>query len=76
MKIEILGSGCQNCSTLYAHTQEALAQKGRTAEIVKVSDLAVILGYGVMKTPGLVIDGVVRISGRVPTVAEIAALLP
>ena len=75
MKIEILGSGCPNCETLYAHTQSALAQKGLTAEVVKVNDMATILGYGVMKTPGLVIDGKVRISGRVPTVAEIAALL-
>ena len=75
MKIEILGSGCKNCHTVYDNTQAALQQAGKTAEIVKVEDMATILGYGVMKTPGLVIDGTVKISGRVPTTEEISSLL-
>ena len=75
MKIEILGSGCKNCQTVYDNTQAALQQVGKTAEIVKVEDMGTILGYGVMKTPGLVIDGTVKISGRVPTTEEIAGLL-
>lgn len=75
MKIEILGSGCKSCQTVYENTQAALTATGKTAEVVKVEDMATILGYGVMKTPGLVIDGTVKISGRIPTAEEIANLL-
>lgn len=76
MRFEILGSCCGNCDKLMAITEEAvkdLAIDG--AEVVKVSDMQTIMGYGVMSTPGLVIDGKVVSSGRVPSKAEVTSLI-
>ena len=67
MQIKILGPGCRNCVTLERVTREALADLGIDAEIEKVTDYAAIAGYGVMSTPGLVVDGEVVLYGRVPT---------
>lgn len=75
MKIEILGTGCRKCNELEAKVRQAVAQSGRFVQVEKVSDLHKIMAYGVMGTPGLVVDGNVISSGRVPSVREIAALL-
>ena len=75
MKIQILGTGCAKCNKLYEATKEAAKLAGVQAEIVKVEDLAKIMQYGVMVTPALVVDGQVKVSGRVPEAAEIAGLL-
>lgn len=75
MKIQVLGPGCTNCTTLEARTRTALAAAGVEASIEKVSDYAEIARLGVMKTPGLVIDGRVVVSGRVPNVDEIRGFL-
>ena len=75
MKIEVLGTGCVKCNKLYEATKEAVAKAGVEAEIVKVEDLAKIMGYKVMITPALVIDGQVKVSGRVPAADELAKLL-
>lgn len=75
MEIKVLGPGCANCTTLEKRTNDALAATGVAATIEKVTDFAEIASYGVMSTPGLVIDGQVVVSGRVPKVAEIEALL-
>lgn len=75
MKIKVLGPGCKNCQKLEKNTLTALADVGQEAEIEKVTDYAEIAGYGVMKTPGLVIDDHVVVSGKVATPAEIADLL-
>ena len=75
MEIKVLGPGCANCTTLEKRTTDALAATGVNATVEKVSDFAEIASYGVMSTPGLVIDGEVVVSGRVPKVAEIEALL-
>ncbi len=75
MKIEILGIGCAKCKTLYANTKKALAESGRSAEVVKVEDIQSIMKYGVMSTPALVIDGQVKFSGKVASVAEIMGML-
>ena len=56
MKIKVLGPGCRNCQKLEKNTVAALSEIGQQAEIEKVTDFAEIAGYGVMKTPGLVID--------------------
>jgi small redox-active disulfide protein 2 len=64
MKIEILGTGCAKCKTLYDAVQAAVKEKGVEAEIVKVEDIPSIMKYGVMSTPALVIDGRVIFSGR------------
>ncbi len=75
MLIKVLGPGCANCKRLEERTREAVADLGLDAEIEKVTDYAEIAGYGVMKTPGLVIDERLVVSGRVPTSREIADLL-
>ena len=71
MKIEILGTGCPKCQKLYDNAAEALSKVGVEAEIVKVTALSDISGYGVMMTPALVIDKEVKAVGKVPSVEDI-----
>jgi small redox-active disulfide protein 2 len=75
MKIEVLGTGCAKCKTLYDNTKKALAESGKSAEVIKVEDIPSIMTYGVMSTPALVIDGQVKFSGKVASVAEIMGML-
>jgi small redox-active disulfide protein 2 len=75
MIIKILGSGCANCVRLEANTKQALSALGMDATVEKVTDFGDIASYGVMKTPGLVVDEQVLVSGRVPDAGEIAKLL-
>ena len=75
MHVKILGPGCKNCQNLETRTREALAELGLDADVEKVTDYAAIAGFGVMTTPGLVVDDRVVVSGRVPTADEIAGLL-
>ena len=75
MKIEILGTGCAKCNELEMKVKQAVAQSRKFVQIEKISDIQKIMGYGVMSTPGLVIDGVVKSTGRVLSVEEIAAFL-
>jgi len=73
MNIKILGSSCPNCKTLEARVREVLVELGVQAEVEKVTDMRAIMSYGIMATPGLVIDGAVKSAGRVPSKADIAA---
>lgn len=75
MRIKILGPGCKNCDMLEQRTREALAELGVTAEIEKVTDYEQILAFGVMATPGLVVNNQVLVSGKVPTSSSIRDLL-
>lgn len=75
MIIKILGSGCKKCVTLARNAAEAAETAGMQAEIVKITDFAEIAGYGVMSTPGLVIDEKLVSAGKVLTAREIGALL-
>ncbi len=75
MKIEILGTGCPKCKQLYENTKLAVEQSGQEAEIVKVEDIAKITDYAVMMIPALVIDGVVKSTGKVLCVDEIKEFL-
>jgi small redox-active disulfide protein 2 len=75
MKIEVLGSGCAKCKRLHKNVEKAVKRSGIDAEIVKVEDISEIMERGVMITPGLVVDGKVVSSGKVPGVDEIIALL-
>jgi small redox-active disulfide protein 2 len=75
MIIKILGSGCANCVNLERVTRQAVAEMGIDAKIEKVTDYPAIVGYGVMSTPGLVVDEKVVLSGRVPTAAKALELL-
>lgn len=75
MKIEILGMGCQKCNNLMENAKQAAAELGIDAEFVKVDDIKQIMKYGVMTTPALVVDGVVKVSGKVPSKEEIKGFL-
>ena len=75
MIIKILGSGCRKCVALGENAMDAAKAAGKEAEIVKVTDFAQIAGYGVMSTPGLVIDEKLVSSGKVLTAQDIAKLL-
>ena len=75
MIVKILGPGCKNCQKLEEATREALAGLGIEATVEKVTDYAAIAAYGVMKTPGLVVDDEVVVTGRVPTAAHLRELL-
>jgi small redox-active disulfide protein 2 len=75
MIIKILGSGCKKCVTLGENARAAAEAAGKQAEIVKVTDFAEIAGYGVMSTPGLVIDEKLVSVGKVLTAEDIGKLL-
>jgi len=75
MIIKILGTGCKKCVTLTDNARAALANLGREAEIVKVTDIAEIAAMGVMSTPALAIDDKVVSIGKVLSPAEVEALL-
>ena len=75
MKIEILGMGCSNCNKLYQNALEAVKQSGKEVEVLKVEDIQKITDYGVISTPALVIDGVVKVKGKVPKLEEIKELI-
>lgn len=64
--IKVLGTGCANCKTTTKLIEEAAQAKGIEIQLEKVEDIAEILGYGVMSTPGVVMDGVVVHAGGVP----------
>lgn len=65
-QIKVLGSGCRNCETTARLIEEVAAAKSVAIELEKVTDMAAILGYGVMSTPGVVVDGKVVHAGGVP----------
>lgn len=75
MKIEVLGTGCAKCRTLYENVKKAVEESGKTAEIIKIEDIKTIMGYGVMSTPALLVDGLVKFSGKSASVAEIKEVL-
>lgn len=74
-KIQILGTGCARCRQLTAVTQQVADKLGLPYELEKVTDLLRFADFGVMSTPALVVDGKVKVAGKVPTAAEIEKLL-
>ncbi|MCP5278958.1 MAG: thioredoxin family protein [Thiobacillus sp.] len=74
-QIKVLGSGCRNCEVTARLIEEIAAAKGVAVQLEKVTDMAAILGYGVMSTPGVVIDGQVVHSGGVPDRKKIESWL-
>jgi len=75
MKIAILGTGCHKCKQTAEVVRRAVEQVGIDATIYKVEDIREILKFKVMTTPAVAVDGQLRISGKVPTVEEVKALL-
>ncbi|MEI6346505.1 MAG: thioredoxin family protein [Bacteroidota bacterium] len=75
MNIKVLGTGCSNCKTLEKSVYNALAEMNYSATVEKVEDIQKIMGYGIMRTPGLVIDEKVVLSGKVPSTKELIELI-
>ena len=75
MHVKILGSGCANCVNLEKATRQAVDELGLEATFEKVTDYADIAAYGIMRTPGLVVDEQVLLAGRVPTAGQVRDLL-
>jgi small redox-active disulfide protein 2 len=71
MKVEILGVGCAKCHKLYDMVTELVTKKGIEADVVKVEDIKTFSQYGVFMTPALVIDGEVKVAGKLPKEADI-----
>lgn len=74
-KLQILGTGCTKCNALTMATEKAAQTLGVEYQLEKITDLNRIMSFGVMMTPALVVDGKVRVSGKVPSVDEIKKLL-
>jgi small redox-active disulfide protein 2 len=75
LKIKVLGGGCANCANLEKNVRSALVQLGAVAEIEHVSDPGEYARYGLLFTPGLVVNGKLVSAGRVPEVNEVVTLL-
>ena len=71
MKIQILGTGCPKCKKLAELTEKAAKELGMEYELIKVTQINDIMNFGVMSTPALAVDGMVKFAGRVPSVEEI-----
>ena len=72
-QIKVLGSGCRNCQTTYDLIRQVADEKGVEVELEKVQEMAEIMGYGVMSTPGVVVDGQVVHAGGVPDRRAVAS---
>ena len=75
MVIKVIGSGCRNCKKLLQTTKDAVKELGVDAEILYVTDMDEIVATGILKTPGLMIDGEMKASGRVPKLKEVAQMI-
>jgi len=75
MKIQVLGTGCAKCKQLTANTERAVAELGVPATIEKVENVREIMKFKVMSTPALVVDGVVKSTGKVLTPEAVKQLL-
>ena len=75
MIIKVLGSGCANCKTLLENTKKAVSELDMKAEILYVTDMMAIASSGLLRTPGLIIDGKIVSYGKVVSTKEIKALI-
>jgi small redox-active disulfide protein 2 len=75
MQLLVIGPGCTKCRTLAQFTEQAVKELGVQAEITKVTDLKQIMALGVMMTPALAVNGNIKVTGKVPSIPEIKAIL-
>jgi small redox-active disulfide protein 2 len=75
MEIKVVGPGCKNCKNLLKATEEAVKELGSDAQIIYVTEMADIMATGIMRTPGLLINGKIKVMGRVPAVKEIRQMI-
>jgi len=73
--IKVLGPGCMNCQKLEALVKKAVDELGLEAEIIKVTEYPEIMAFGIMSTPGLVVDEEVKLAGRVPSYDDVKRIL-
>jgi small redox-active disulfide protein 2 len=73
--IRVLGTGCSKCNKLFKLASQAVRETGVEAEVERVQDLQEILSYDILMTPGLVIDGAVKVAGRVPSLDDLKNLV-
>lgn len=74
-KIQILGTGCPKCKKLFEATQQAVNDFGIEAEVTKVEDINEIMKFGIMMTPALAVDGMVKVVGRIPKHDELKTMI-
>ena len=74
-KLQILGTGCPKCQKLAEMTEQAAKELNLDYEIVKVTDLDEIMSFGIMMTPGLAVDGEVKVAGKLPTMDALKIML-
>jgi len=74
-KLIVLGPGCPRCENLARHAREAAEQLGIDYQLEKLTDIAQYPSYGLMMTPGLVVDGQLKVQGRVPSIDELKGML-
>ncbi|MFA5864273.1 MAG: thioredoxin family protein [Phycisphaerae bacterium] len=74
-KLQILGTGCPKCKKLAELTEEAAKQAGIEYQLEKITDIKEIMKFGVMMTPALAVDGVVKVAGRIPSTDDIAKMI-
>jgi len=75
MEIKVVGGGCANCKKLLERTKDAVRELDIQADILYVTDMEEIMKTGIMRTPGLMVDGTVKVMGRVPGVKEIKEII-
>lgn len=75
MEIKVLGSGCARCKSVYQIIEKVVKENNVDAVVEKVDDIMEVMKYNVMSTPAIVIDGVVKMKGQVPTESEVKKLL-
>jgi small redox-active disulfide protein 2 len=74
-KVQVLGTGCPKCRKLFEAAQQAVKEAAIDAEVTKVEDINEILKFNVMMTPALAVDGVVKVTGRIPKLEEIKEMI-
>jgi len=75
MEIKVLGSGCATCHKLYESVKQAVTELGSDAQVLYITDMAEIMKTGIMHMPGLIINGKVKVMGRVPSVKELKLMI-
>jgi small redox-active disulfide protein 2 len=75
MEIKVVGPGCANCKKLLGLVQDAVKELDTRADVVYVTDMAEIMQTGIMRTPGLIVNGKVKLMGRVPSAKEVKQII-
>lgn len=75
MEIKVLGPGCARCKTAYSVVEKVIKDNNVNASLTKIDDIMEMMRYNIMTTPAIVVDGIVRIKGKVPAEAEVKEVL-